>query len=135
MGRSLLRTDEELSQIYYRHVKTVYRVCYLYMKNQYDAEDMVQKAFIRLMRDGTVFQSEEHEKAWLIRTATNLCKDYFRSWWSRRIGLEEITDVAVDDPIKIVEIAKILGKKESTIRGYLHSGRKYLKLEIGGEIK
>jgi len=90
---------------------------------------------MRLMRDGTVFQSEEHEKAWLIRTATNLCKDYFRSWWSRRIGLEEITDVAVDDPIKIVEIAKILGKKESTIRGYLHSGRKYLKLEIGGEIK
>jgi len=135
MNSSLLRTDEELSQIYYRHVKTVYRVCYLYMKNQYDAEDMVQKAFIRLMRDGTVFQSEEHEKAWLIRTATNLCKDYFRSWWSRRIGLEEITDVAVDDPIKIVEIAKILGKKESTIRGYLHSGRKYLKLEIGGEIK
>lgn len=135
MNSSLLRTDEELSQIYYRHVKTVYRVCYLYMKNQYDAEDMVQKAFIRLMRDGIVFQSEEHEKAWLIRTATNLCKDYFRSWWSRRIGLEEITDVAVDDPIKIVEIAKILGKKESTIRGYLHSGRKYLKLEIGGEIK
>ena len=42
MGRSLLRTDEELSQIYHRHVKTVYRVCFMYMKNNHDTEDMVR---------------------------------------------------------------------------------------------
>lgn len=161
MNSSLLRTNEELSQIYYRHVNTVYRVCYIYMKNRYDAEDMVQKAFIRLMKDQTVFISEEHEKAWLIRTATNLCKDHFRNWWSKTIGLEEIAEVAVEELEKVdetlekvmklpskyktviymyyyegyttVEIAKILGKKESTIRGYLYRGREYLKMEIGGE--
>jgi DNA-directed RNA polymerase specialized sigma24 family protein len=52
---SLLRTDEELVQIYNRHVKTVYRVCFLYMRNKADKEDMVQNTFLRLMRDKTDF--------------------------------------------------------------------------------
>lgn len=161
MNSSLLRTNEELSQIYYRQVNTIYRVCFLYMKNKYDTEDMVQQTFIRLMKDRTVFQNEEHEKAWLIRTAVNLCKDHFRSWWSRIVGLEEAADVAAVDSMKVdetlervlnlpskyktviymyyyegyttKEIAKILGIKESTIRGHLHKGRQYLKMEIGGE--
>ena len=76
MQRSLLRTNEELAQIYNRHVTTVYNVCFMYMKNPHDTEDMVQNTFIRLMRDPTRFESEEHEKAWLIRTAINLCKDF-----------------------------------------------------------
>ena len=69
-----MRTSEELQQIYERHVNTVYRVCFMFMKNRPDTEDMVQNTFIRLMKDKTVFESEEHEKAWLIRTATNLCR-------------------------------------------------------------
>ena len=37
------------------------------------AEDIVQTVFERLMRRRPVFESREHEKAWLIRTAVNLC--------------------------------------------------------------
>ncbi|MDF2540101.1 MAG: rpoD2 [Herbinix sp.] len=159
---SLWRTTEELSQIYHRHVKTVFRVCYIYMKNQYDTEDMVQNTFIKLMKDKTQFQSEEHEKAWLIKTATNLCKDYFRSWWSKRISLEEAELTQENHPVidetlekvlglppkykiavylhyyegySAVEIAKILKKNESTVRGYLHTGRKLLRIEMEGDFK
>jgi DNA-directed RNA polymerase specialized sigma24 family protein len=53
---SLLRTSEELQQIYDRHVDTVYRVCFMFMKNRHDTEDMVQNTFIRLMKDKTVFE-------------------------------------------------------------------------------
>lgn len=161
MNGSLLRTSEELSQIYYRHVDTVYRVCFLYMKNQHDTEDMVQNTFIRLMKDRTEFQNTEHEKAWLIRTATNLCKDYFKSWWSRRVGMEAVELITTEDAYKkdeilelvrklphqykslvymyyyegysTVEIAKILNKKESTIRGQLFTARKLLKIEMEGD--
>lgn len=63
MQSSLLSTNEELLDMYERHADTVYRVCYMYMKNGPDAEDMVQNTFIRLMQDKTVFQSAEHEKA------------------------------------------------------------------------
>lgn len=162
MTGSLLRTGEELSEIYYRHVNTVYRVCFLYMKNKHDTEDMVQQTFIRLMKDKTVFKNEEHEKAWLIRTAANLCKDHFKSWWSSRtVGLEKAAYVAAEDPFdadetlervlglpakyktviymyyyegySTAEIANILGMKESTVRGNLRRGRQHLKMEIGGE--
>lgn len=161
MGRSLLRTDEELSQIYQRHAKTVYRVCFMYMKNSYDTEDMVQNTFLRLMKDRTRFENEEHEKAWLIRTATNLCKDHFRHWWNKRVGIEEAAERAVEDSITVdetlervlnlpdkyktviymyyyegystVEIAEILGKKVSTVRSLLHEGRKLLRIEMEGD--
>lgn len=110
------------------------------------------------MRDRTEFKSTEHEKAWLIRTATNMCKDFFKSWWLKRVSLKnKVADVAVapfmiDETLKkviklpfkykapvymyyyegysSVEIAKILNKKESTIRSYLYTARKRLKVEI-----
>lgn len=161
MGRSLLRTDEELSQIYHRHIKTVYRVCFMYMKNTHDTEDMVQNTFLRLMKDETRFESAEHEKAWLIRTATNLCKDHFRHWWTKRVGMDAVTEAAADDAIEIdetlnrvlrlpsryktvvymyyyegystAEIARILGSNASTVRSRLYAGRKRLKMEMEGD--
>jgi len=133
------------------------------MKNQHDTEDMVQNTFIRLMGDRTVFQSEEHEKAWLIRTATNLCKDHFRHWWSKTVGMDKVDNKAVEQPYRTnenlemvlalppkyktaiylyyyegystVEIAKMLRKSHSTIRGYLHTGRKLLRMEMEGDLK
>lgn len=163
MKSSLLRTDEELTQIYNRHVNTVYRVCFMYMKNQHDTEDMVQNTFLRLMRDGTVFQNEDHEKAWLIRTATNLCKDHFRNWWSKTVGIEQAKDVGfvqkfdIDSNMEKVlalppkyktpiylyyyegystaEIAGILRKNHSTVRSLLHKGRKLLKMEMEGDLE
>jgi len=160
---SLLRTNEELLEMYNRHVDTVYRVCFMYMKNRPDTEDMVQNTFMRLMKDNTVFQSPEHEKAWLIRTAANLCKDYFKHWWSKRISINQMEDVAVEQPFDMdsnlekvmalppkyrtavylyyyegystVEIANLLKKKASTIRGWLHAARKLLKMEMEGDAK
>ena len=147
--------------MYDRHVDTVYRVCYMFMKNRADTEDMVQNTFIRLMKDKTVFQSVEHEKAWLIRTATNLCKDHLKHWWNRTVGLDDASEVAVEQAVNTdstlekvmslppkyktaiylyyyegyttAEIAKILNKNQSTIRGYLLKGRELLKMEMEGD--
>lgn len=163
MESSLLRTNEELSMIYDRHVDTVYRICFMFMKNRPDTEDMVQNTFIRLMKDKTVFQSPEHEKAWLIRTASNLCKDHFKHWWSKTVSINNAVEVAVEQPFNIdgnlekvmklpskyktaiylyyyegystEEIADILKKSQSTVRGYLHTGRKLLKMEMEGDFK
>ncbi|MBO5987690.1 MAG: RNA polymerase sigma factor, partial [Lachnospiraceae bacterium] len=63
-----MRTEEEITEIYERHMKTVYRVCFAYMKNAAETEDAVQETFFRLIRKDPRFESAEHEKAWLIRT-------------------------------------------------------------------
>ncbi|MBQ1531277.1 MAG: hypothetical protein IIZ57_03950 [Solobacterium sp.] len=69
MKETLLRTDKEITDIYMRHRQTVYRVCYAYMKNPADTEDAVQDTFVQMIRKGPVFENQQHEKAWLIRTA------------------------------------------------------------------
>lgn len=51
---------------YDRQADTVYRICYAYMKNAADAEDMVQETFLRLIGHIDRIQNPEHEKAWLI---------------------------------------------------------------------
>lgn len=83
---------EELSrsieEIFKRHVNTIYRVCYSYMKNVADAEDIVSDVFVKLLKTGTVFESDEHEKAWLLRTASNMCKNQLKHWWRKRENID-----------------------------------------------
>ena len=69
----------DVEAIYLRHVDTVYRVCYSFMGNAADSEDATQSTFVKLMKARPTFTNEEHEKAWLIRVASNHCKDLLRS--------------------------------------------------------
>ena len=155
MSKSLLRTDKEIAEIYKRHSKTVYRVCFAYMKNPADTEDAVQDTFFQLIKSGPAFESEEHEKAWLIRTATNICKNVLRHWWRRHENIEDFynlpssENIETDDIFQVVmelpekyktvvylyyyegykikEIAKILKQKQNTINSKLTRARKKLK--------
>ena len=85
------RTDKEIADIYQRHVQTVYRLCFAYMKTSADAEDAVSDTFCRMIQSSTVFESEKHAEAWLIRTAGNVCKNRLKHWWRRNEPLEEYT--------------------------------------------
>lgn len=153
-------TDErQITQIYNRHVDAVYRLCYSYMKNAADAEDMVQETFLRLIRSGKSFENDRHERAWLIITASNLCKDQLKHWWRKTVALEEQEESAQsasqnNDVLQAVmnlpanykvvvylyyyeefttqEIAKNLHCTESTVRSRLARARNKLKLYLGG---
>ena len=54
-----LSTDEELTEIYRRQVDAVYRVCYAFMKNPADTEDLVQETFLKLLTSGRRFDSQD----------------------------------------------------------------------------
>ena len=95
MQRSLLRTNEELAQIYNRHVTTVYNVCFMYMKNPHDTEDMVQNTFIRLMRirPGLKARSTKRHGS---SEPQSICARIFRSWWvSKTTDIDKAENVTV----------------------------------------
>ena len=118
MSNSLLRTDKEIAEIYMRHSKTVYRVCFAYMKNPADTEDAVQDTFFHLIKSGPAFENEEHEKAWLIRTATNICKNFLRHWWRKREDIENFYDLADAKTVEIDDVFQAimnLPKKYKTV--------------------
>ena len=66
-----------------RYQNYVYRLCFLVMRNEQDAEDMTQETFIRAcralpryeIRKGTSFE------AWLYRIAVNCCRSRMRRKW------------------------------------------------------
>ncbi|MBO4514904.1 MAG: RNA polymerase sigma factor [Lachnospiraceae bacterium] len=92
-----MRTEGEIIEIYERHVKMVYRVCFAYMKNAAETEDAVQETFFRLIRKGPRFESAEHEKAWLIRTASNVCKNVLKHPSRKHEDIEEHAELRSDD--------------------------------------
>ena len=91
MKRKTPRTPEEIAVIYDRQMPTVWRVCRSYMKDAADTEDAAADTFAALIRSSPVFASEEHEKAWLIRTASNICKNMLRRASRRTESLEDLS--------------------------------------------
>ena len=152
----------DIEQIFRRHAQTVYRVCYSFMGSAADAEDAMQATFMKLIDHPRTFESEQHEKAWLIVCASNLCKDLLKSAGYKRVTAmpeHEPADPRTQNPIdttldavlrlpdryKIVvylyyyegyktdEIARMLGEKPSTVRNRLSDARKMLRKSLGGE--
>ena len=64
-------TAEEFAGYAKRYGDTVYRVALNCCKNPYDAEDVVQNTFMKLLEYQQTFQDDEHIRKWLIRVAVN----------------------------------------------------------------
>ena len=70
------------------------------LKNTYDAEDTVQDVLIKYMTKKPLFETYEHEKAWLIRVTINLCKDKLRFYKQHPyINIETIKTTYPEDSI------------------------------------
>lgn len=143
MPNSLLRTNRDFEQAYLRNVDTVFRVCFIYMKqNKMDLEDAVQDTFVKLIKAGKQFESLEHEKAWLIVTATNTCKNYLKSKWKRDVDLNDdiisksgIEDLYADlDNNTVIQSVMELPSKYKTII-YLYYYEGYKTNEIARILK
>ncbi|MBQ9058640.1 MAG: RNA polymerase sigma factor [Atopobiaceae bacterium] len=80
--------DMDIEQVFKRNVKRVWRVCYSFLGNAADAEDATQATFLRLIDHPQNFEDEQHEKAWLIVCASNLCRDMLKS--SARTKVDEL---------------------------------------------
>lgn len=153
MSNSLLRTNKEIIQIYNKYVDKIYCICFMYMKNKPDTEDAVQNTFIKYMNCNKQFQNEEHEEAWLIITASNICKNNLKHWFRKNLEIDEsyklIKNNDIDETLNLLlklpkkykliiylhyyegyktdEIANKLNLNNSTVRSYLLRGRRMLK--------
>ncbi|MGI6105423.1 MAG: RNA polymerase sigma factor [Raoultibacter sp.] len=71
---------------------TVWRACVLYFKQAPDAQDAFQETFLKYSETETSFNSEEHRKAWLIRVATNVCKDMLKAAHRKNLAFDGNAD-------------------------------------------
>lgn len=71
----------------------IVRLGFTYLGSRADAEDVCQDVLIKLMLNAPEFSDTEHEKAWVLRTAINQCKDVLKSA-RRRTSVPLDADVA-----------------------------------------
>ncbi|MDE6904106.1 MAG: sigma-70 family RNA polymerase sigma factor [Lachnospiraceae bacterium] len=84
-------TNRELENYFKTYYAPCCRIAFTQMKTKSDAEDVVQEVFLRLLKYQPGFESLDHEKAWMIRTTLNLCRDVLKSRWSSTIRMEELS--------------------------------------------
>ncbi len=140
-----------------KYSKMLFRICYGILCNKQDAEDALQETFLRYMLKAPLFRDSDHEKAWLIKVATNISKNMVRfNTRHATENLEELRSIGISDDdrdifelimhlpqkYKIVldlyyiegykanEIAEITGTSPVTIRKRLQYGRRMLKTEL-----
>lgn len=144
---------EDFEEFVTKHENRIYRTALAITGNISDAEDIVQEVFLRAYEKALEFESEEHEKAWLIRVTVNLCNSRLRSPWHKRRTLfldsypasepeqYELLEQIMNLPSKyrtvihlfyyegysIKDISELTGQKEATVRSHLTRARQKLK--------
>lgn len=79
-----------------RNIDLVYKICLtrLYSVDKNSAEDAAQNVFMYYSKKNPVFKDAEHEKAWFIRCAVNICNDMCRA--GKRRGNAELPELFDD---------------------------------------
>jgi RNA polymerase sigma factor (sigma-70 family) len=159
MEEMIQKTNCFYEEMFNRHSDMVWRLCLMYLRNKTDAEDAFQEIFIKLIEKNPFFNDKNHEKAWLIKVTSNLCKDIIRKNIFRKC--EDIDDVTVPisenenrevvyevlklpliyrnviylyyfEGFNTLELSSMLHIKESTIRSQLKRAREMLKEKLNG---
>lgn len=133
---------------------SILRLAYSYLHNMSDAEEILQDTLIQFLKTTPTLESPAHEKAWLLRVAANLSKnriDYNCLRTSDELNEELIAEEREDlsfvwaavktlptqyrevihlfyhEGYPTAQIARMVGRKESTVRSDLRRGREKLR--------
>lgn len=147
-------TSPDIEFLIQKYGDMLYRLCFIMLKNESDAEDAVQETFLAYYQKAPVFKSSEHEKAWLIKVATNKSRDLLRFRVRHPLLDEDFLSALSPDPsdsgilealaalpekyrlvltlyyiedCRIEEIARIIGRTASAVKMRLQKGRKLLE--------
>lgn len=74
---------EPVQKLVERYQQNLYAAAFNVCKNQMDAEDIVQEAFLQYYTSKKEFDDEQHIRAWLIRVVINKAKNCNLTFWRR----------------------------------------------------
>ena len=154
MNHSSVRPADDVQTVVRIYGNMLFRTCYVILGNEADAEDAVQETIIKYMQKAPAFEDSEHEKAWLITTARNQCRDMLRFRLRHpQINLEYLQGLSPDphdsgilealmslpekfrlvlvlyyvEEYRIEDIARIIQRTPSAVKMRLQKGRKLLE--------
>lgn len=152
------KQERQAEQLLNEYGDSILRLAYSYLHNMADAEDILQDTMIAYIQDKPILLNPKHEKAWLLRVAANKSKnkiEYNRIRQTdeledqlseeRRDDLSYVWDAVKQLPeqyreaihlfyyegYQTREIARLLRRKEGSVRSDLSRGRQMLRNILG----
>ena len=147
--------QQRLGRLVEQYQTDLLRMCYIQLHDTALADDAVQETFLKYMTKSPAFNDSEHEKAWLLRVASNECKDMLRMRrHSSLLSLDDIRELGAEseddaqvlallcsldekyraviqlhyvEGYKINELAEILGITQAAVKKRLQRGREALR--------
>ena len=148
-------TAGEIERLVRLYSDSILRLSYSYLRSTHDAEDICQDVLLKLLTARPSFASDEHERAWVIRTTANACKDQLRAARRKDTTLEGAREPATEgDPtfqglldeeadllrvlrelhyfeeLPLREIARMTGVSEAAATKRLSRARKLLRTRL-----
>lgn len=147
----------KIEAVVLKYSNMLFKIAMVMLGNPHDAQDALQDTFCRYMEKHPSFRDEEHEKAWLIKVTTNICRDMLRFQLRHpRIDIDDLADyyaapeqgaalaelMLLPPKLKIVivlhyvegyhtgEVAEILGLSPNAVKKRLQRGRSRLRALI-----
>lgn len=125
--------EKDIREAVIKHSDMLYKICIVMLCNEHDAQDAIQDTFCRYLEKKPDFCDEEHEKAWLIRVATNVCRDMIRFRIRHpKVSIDELecSLAAPEQKETLKELFELPVKQKTVI--YLHYVEGYQIREIAG---
>ena len=83
------KARDDIDRLMRQHGSQLLRLCTLLLRDASLAQDAVQDTFLKACRRYDSWRGEASEKTWLTAIAINVCRDYRRSAWFRRVVREK----------------------------------------------
>ncbi len=154
--------SNDFERVFKRNNKRLFLIALSFTANQYDAEDILQNSFMKLLKAKTEFEDDEHIDKWLTSVTVNESKNLLKSAFRKKSAdfedyvatcsfesdkSEDLFNAVMSLPKKlrtvihlfyyedmtIKEIADMLNIKQSAVKTRLCRAREQLKIKLGDD--
>ncbi|NLB78783.1 MAG: sigma-70 family RNA polymerase sigma factor [Clostridiaceae bacterium] len=119
--------NKEISRLVEEYGNDVLRIATVILKSKELAEDVYQETFLRVVRSYSGYRRESSEKTWIISIAVNICRDYMRSAWKRRVVVTDDFLTYISDS-NTEEIIEKRSEKQALINAIMKLPDKYREI-------
>lgn len=95
----------EITRLIEQYGDDILKTALVILKSKELAEDVYQETFLRVCRSFSSYRRESSEKTWITSIAINVCRDYMRSSWKKRVVVTEdfLTYTSDSDTEELIE--------------------------------
>ncbi len=111
--------EAAFSEMVTRYWDRIYSMVHHLLRNQQDAEEVTQDAFIRAHRGLVNFRGESAFSTWLYQIATNLARNRYWYWWRRKrdktVSFDQPVSADNSTPLSEVFAAEMETPEDATV--------------------